>query len=64
MTNNKLLLISHETEMLIIMNLLRNTAYQVQIRHRSIKAENPLWSNWSPVLIVPAGKLMYLAAFF
>ncbi|KAM4740050.1 uncharacterized protein il12rb1 [Anableps anableps] len=38
---------------LIIVNLLRNTAYQVQIRHRSIQAENSLWSNWSPV-IVPA----------
>ncbi|XP_043985798.1 interleukin-31 receptor subunit alpha [Gambusia affinis] len=39
---------------LLVVNLLKNTAYQVQIRQRSIQAENPLWSDWSPVVIVPA----------
>ncbi|XP_068599590.1 uncharacterized protein il12rb1 [Brachionichthys hirsutus] len=38
----------------IVVNLLKHTAYQVQIRHRSNQARNPLWSNWSRVLIVPA----------
>uniref|UniRef100_A0A3B3V231 Fibronectin type-III domain-containing protein n=1 Tax=Poecilia latipinna TaxID=48699 RepID=A0A3B3V231_9TELE len=32
---------------------LQNTAYQVQIRQRSIQAANPLWSDWSPVVMVP-----------
>nr|XP_046247904.1 leukemia inhibitory factor receptor isoform X1 [Scatophagus argus] len=35
-------------------NLLKHTAYQVQIRHRSNQAHNPLWSDWSPVVTVPA----------
>ncbi|XP_034002276.1 uncharacterized protein LOC117495234 isoform X2 [Trematomus bernacchii] len=38
----------------LVENLLKDTAYQVQIRHRSTKALNPLWSDWSPVVIVPA----------
>ncbi|KAM4575223.1 interleukin-12 receptor subunit beta-2 [Fundulus diaphanus] len=42
------------TQKLIIENLLKNTAYQVQVRQQSIQAENPLWSNWSPAVIVPA----------
>ncbi|XP_027884538.1 interleukin-12 receptor subunit beta-1 isoform X2 [Xiphophorus couchianus] len=39
---------------LLVVNLLKNTAYQVQIRQRSIQAATALWSNWSPVVIVPA----------
>ncbi|XP_041861141.1 tyrosine-protein phosphatase Lar [Melanotaenia boesemani] len=38
----------------IIENVLRHSSYQVKIRHRSTQARNPLWSNWSPVIIVPA----------
>ncbi|XP_026202073.1 interleukin-12 receptor subunit beta-1 [Anabas testudineus] len=38
----------------IVMNLLKHSAYQVQIRHRSTQATNPLWSEWSTVVLVPA----------
>ncbi|XP_017268887.1 interleukin-12 receptor subunit beta-1 isoform X2 [Kryptolebias marmoratus] len=38
----------------IVVNLLKNSAYQIQIRHQSMKAKNSLWSSWSPVIIVPA----------
>ncbi|XP_034002315.1 interleukin-6 receptor subunit beta-like isoform X2 [Trematomus bernacchii] len=38
----------------LVENLLKDTAYQVKIRHRSTKALNPLWSDWSPVVTVPA----------
>ncbi|KAM9358382.1 interleukin-12 receptor subunit beta-2 [Symphorus nematophorus] len=38
----------------IVANLSQHTAYKVQIRHRSRKAKNPLWSDWSPVVDVPA----------
>ncbi|XP_034069023.1 interleukin-12 receptor subunit beta-1-like isoform X2 [Gymnodraco acuticeps] len=38
----------------LVENLLKDTVYQVKIRHRSTKALNPLWSDWSPVVIVPA----------
>ncbi|XP_035509504.1 interleukin-12 receptor subunit beta-1-like [Morone saxatilis] len=38
----------------IVPNLSKHSAYQVQIRHRSTQAHNPLWSNWSPVVMVPA----------
>ncbi|XP_014835991.1 PREDICTED: interleukin-12 receptor subunit beta-1 [Poecilia mexicana] len=41
-------------QILLVVNLLKNTAYQVQIRQRSIQAANPLWSDWSPVVTVPA----------
>lgn len=41
-------------------NLLKHTAYEVQIRHRSIWVLNPLWSDWSPVVTVPAGELTIL----
>lgn len=40
------------------MNLLKRSAYQVQIRHRSTQVKTPLWSKWSPVVVVPAGELM------
>lgn len=46
------------TDRLIVVNLLKYTAYQVQIRHRSNQAHNPLWSDWSPLVIVPAGKVI------
>ncbi|KAE8294044.1 hypothetical protein D5F01_LYC06988 [Larimichthys crocea] len=39
---------------LTVVNLLKDTAYRVQIRHRSNLARNPLWSDWTPVVIVPA----------
>ncbi|XP_063747203.1 uncharacterized protein LOC134869481 isoform X2 [Eleginops maclovinus] len=38
----------------LVVNLSKDSAYQVQIRHRPTKALNPLWSDWSPVVIVPA----------
>ncbi|XP_056233515.1 interleukin-12 receptor subunit beta-1 isoform X2 [Seriola aureovittata] len=38
----------------IVVNLLKHSAYQFQIRHQSTQARNPLWSKWSPVLMVPA----------
>ncbi|TKS74379.1 Leukemia inhibitory factor receptor [Collichthys lucidus] len=43
-----------QTDHLTVVNLLKDTAYRVQIRHRSHLARNPLWSDWSPVVIVPA----------
>ncbi|XP_005454041.1 interleukin-12 receptor subunit beta-1 [Oreochromis niloticus] len=36
-----------------VVNLWKNSAYQVQIRHRSTIAKKPLWSPWSQV-VVPA----------
>uniref|UniRef100_A0A8D3BI85 Fibronectin type-III domain-containing protein n=1 Tax=Scophthalmus maximus TaxID=52904 RepID=A0A8D3BI85_SCOMX len=41
-----------------VVNLLKRSAYQVQIRHRSTQVKTPLWSKWSPVVVVPAGELM------
>ncbi|XP_037627105.1 interleukin-12 receptor subunit beta-1 isoform X1 [Sebastes umbrosus] len=38
----------------IVVSLLKDSAFQVQIRHRSTKVLNPLWSDWSPVVTVPA----------
>ncbi|XP_047443768.1 interleukin-12 receptor subunit beta-1 [Mugil cephalus] len=37
-----------------IANLVHSSAYQFQIRHQSTVARNPLWSQWSEVVIVPA----------
>ncbi|XP_026178715.1 interleukin-12 receptor subunit beta-1 [Mastacembelus armatus] len=37
-----------------VVNLLKHTSYQVQLRHRSTQAQNPLWSDWSPIISVPA----------
>lgn len=38
-----------------VVNLLKNSAYQVQIRHKSNPSIiNPLWSDWSQEVIVPA----------
>ncbi|XP_047192895.1 interleukin-6 receptor subunit beta isoform X2 [Scophthalmus maximus] len=37
-----------------VVNLLKRSAYQVQIRHRSTQVKTPLWSKWSPVVVVPA----------
>uniref|UniRef100_A0AAQ5ZG98 Fibronectin type-III domain-containing protein n=1 Tax=Amphiprion ocellaris TaxID=80972 RepID=A0AAQ5ZG98_AMPOC len=47
-------------EKIVVGNLLKHSAYEVQIRQQSSEAKNPLWSNWSPVVIVPAGELIYL----
>ncbi|XP_053178968.1 interleukin-6 receptor subunit beta [Scomber japonicus] len=41
------------TYQVIVANLLKSTAYQVRIRHQPILVLNPLWSDWSTV-IVPA----------
>ncbi|XP_070765728.1 interleukin-31 receptor subunit alpha [Enoplosus armatus] len=38
----------------IVVNLLKHSAYQVQIRHQSKESINPLWSGWSRVVTVPA----------
>ncbi|XP_056270980.1 uncharacterized protein il12rb1 [Pseudoliparis swirei] len=38
----------------VVPNLLQDSVYQVQVRHRSAGAKNPLWSPWSEVLTVPA----------
>ncbi|CAN9500942.1 unnamed protein product [Ophioblennius macclurei] len=37
-----------------IENLLKTSSHQVQIRHRCTQVKNSLWSNWSPVVTVPA----------
>lgn len=42
----------------IVGNLLKDSVYQVQIRHRSTQVLNPLWSDWSPVVTVPAGEVI------
>ncbi|XP_056894821.1 interleukin-12 receptor subunit beta-1-like isoform X2 [Takifugu flavidus] len=44
----------NSTYQMTVENLLKHTAYQIQIRHRSIRVLNPLWSDWSPVVTVPA----------
>ncbi|KAM9384992.1 leukemia inhibitory factor receptor isoform 2-T2 [Pholidichthys leucotaenia] len=36
------------------MNLMKDSVYQVKIRQRSNKCIEPLWSDWSSVVIVPA----------
>uniref|UniRef100_A0A3P9L1Y9 Fibronectin type-III domain-containing protein n=1 Tax=Oryzias latipes TaxID=8090 RepID=A0A3P9L1Y9_ORYLA len=38
----------------LIVNLQRDKAYLVRIRHRSTRVKDPLWSNWNPDLVVPA----------
>ncbi|XP_034385768.1 interleukin-12 receptor subunit beta-1 [Cyclopterus lumpus] len=38
----------------IVADLLKDSVYQVQVRHRSTQVLNPLWSDWSPVVTVPA----------
>ncbi|KAM9797191.1 interleukin-12 receptor subunit beta-1 isoform X2 [Syngnathus typhle] len=35
-------------------NLQKHTSYQVKLRHRTNVTATPLWSEWSPLLIVPA----------
>ncbi|XP_010752539.3 oncostatin-M-specific receptor subunit beta isoform X2 [Larimichthys crocea] len=42
------------TDQVIDVDLSKLTVYRVQIRQRSNQAPNPLWSDWSPVMIVPA----------
>lgn len=46
------------TDQVIDVDLSKLTVYRVQIRQRSNQAPNPLWSDWSPVMIVPAGEVM------
>ncbi|XP_028300677.1 interleukin-27 receptor subunit alpha isoform X2 [Gouania willdenowi] len=41
-------------DMVNVDNLLKNSSYQVKIRHQSNQVKNPLWSKWSPVVSVPA----------
>uniref|UniRef100_A0A3Q2YSZ1 Fibronectin type-III domain-containing protein n=1 Tax=Hippocampus comes TaxID=109280 RepID=A0A3Q2YSZ1_HIPCM len=38
-------------------NLQKHTSYQVKLRHRTKVTRNPLWSEWSPLVIVPAGDI-------
>ncbi|XP_070688329.1 interleukin-12 receptor subunit beta-1 [Pempheris klunzingeri] len=47
---------TNETSMrqVVVVNLLKVSSYKVQIRQRSTVARNPLWSDWSPVVTVPA----------
>ncbi len=40
-----------------------HTAYQVQIRHRSVQSGNPLWSDWSSVVTVPAGEVIHFMVY-
>lgn len=35
-------------------DLLKNSSHQVQIRHKPTLISSPLWSDWSPVVTVPA----------
>ncbi|XP_029684184.1 leukemia inhibitory factor receptor isoform X3 [Takifugu rubripes] len=51
MANTSLINLTYQ---MTVENLLKHTAYQIQIRHRSIRVLNPLWSDWSPVVTVPA----------
>nr|XP_049588344.1 oncostatin-M-specific receptor subunit beta isoform X2 [Syngnathus scovelli] len=39
---------------LAVENLQKHTSYQVKLRHRTMVTGNPLWSEWSPLIIVPA----------
>ncbi|XP_019730808.1 uncharacterized protein il12rb1 isoform X3 [Hippocampus comes] len=39
---------------LAVENLQKHTSYQVKLRHRTKVTRNPLWSEWSPLVIVPA----------
>uniref|UniRef100_A0A3Q1FVZ9 Fibronectin type-III domain-containing protein n=1 Tax=Acanthochromis polyacanthus TaxID=80966 RepID=A0A3Q1FVZ9_9TELE len=41
------------TASFIVVENLNYSAYEIQIRQQSSKAKNPLWSNWSPVVIAP-----------
>lgn len=49
------------TDQITVENLLEHTAYAFQIRYRSAWFLNPLWSDWSPVVTVPAGQTWILA---
>ncbi|XP_054646912.1 oncostatin-M-specific receptor subunit beta isoform X2 [Dunckerocampus dactyliophorus] len=39
---------------LVIEDLQKRTSYQVQLRHQTTVTRYPLWSDWSPLVIVPA----------
>nr|XP_057930250.1 interleukin-6 receptor subunit beta isoform X2 [Doryrhamphus excisus] len=39
---------------LVIDNIQKQTSYQIQLRHQTTVARNPLWSDWSPLVTVPA----------
>ncbi|XP_061681467.1 leukemia inhibitory factor receptor [Syngnathoides biaculeatus] len=38
----------------LVKNLQKRTSYQLKLRHRTKVTRNPLWSDWSPLIIVPA----------
>ncbi|XP_034439850.1 interleukin-12 receptor subunit beta-1-like [Hippoglossus hippoglossus] len=42
------------TDQVTVENLSQHSAHWVQIRQRSTQVKDPLWSHWSPVVIVPA----------
>uniref|UniRef100_A0A665VCW4 Fibronectin type-III domain-containing protein n=1 Tax=Echeneis naucrates TaxID=173247 RepID=A0A665VCW4_ECHNA len=44
------------TDKVTIENLSKRSSYRLQIRQRSTQARSPLWSGWSPVVLVPAVK--------
>ncbi|TNN25314.1 hypothetical protein EYF80_064558 [Liparis tanakae] len=46
--------VTMETGHVVVPDLLQDSAYQVQVRHRSTRARNPLWSRWSEALTAPA----------
>lgn len=58
------ILICFFTDRLTVVNLRDSTAYQIQIRHLSRRARNPLWSDWSPLVIVPTGEVIQVSGFF
>ncbi|XP_077391579.1 interleukin-31 receptor subunit alpha [Festucalex cinctus] len=39
---------------LAVENLQKRTSYQIKLRHHTKVTRNPLWSEWSPLVIVPA----------
>lgn len=45
------------TDWVLVEDLQRQTAYQVQVRQRSMEVPNSLWSDWSSTHTVPAGNL-------
>lgn len=64
MYDNSLSSLFTRTDSITVENLLRQTAYQVQIRHRSVLAKNSLWSDWSSLIIIPAGEVIDFKDYF
>ncbi|XP_061539096.1 interleukin-12 receptor subunit beta-1 [Phycodurus eques] len=45
---------SQKAYQLLVENLQKHTSYQLKLRHRTKVTRNPLWSDWSSLVIVPA----------